>query len=132
MDYISNCVFVDKSRFNVNMCPPSAWSTVGTPAIVTTKSTRVTSHANLGAISTMGVVGIEIRVAEKPKHRKIKGGRKRKQTSDTKRVKCTTTGHYLNFIRKTLDEMDKNPLMKRFLLLLWIMLLSIYTQTSMN
>ncbi|OAD67289.1 hypothetical protein PHYBLDRAFT_63713 [Phycomyces blakesleeanus NRRL 1555(-)] len=37
-------------------------------------------------------------------------------------AKCTTTGHYLNFIRKTLDEMDKNPLMKGFFLLLWIIL----------
>jgi hypothetical protein len=114
MDYISNCVFVDESGFNINMRPPSAWSTVGTPAIVTTKSTRATSHTILGAISAMGVVDIELRVAEKPKHRKIEGGRKRKQTSDTKRAKGTTTGHYLNFIRKTLDEMDKNPLMNRF------------------
>ncbi|KAG1473529.1 hypothetical protein G6F56_000907 [Rhizopus delemar] len=50
------------------MRPPSAWSTVV-------------------AISAMGIVEIELRVAEKPKHRKIEGGRKRKQTSDTRRTK---------------------------------------------
>ncbi|KAG0758276.1 hypothetical protein G6F57_008732 [Rhizopus arrhizus] len=93
MDYMSNCVFVDESGFNINMRSPSAWSTVG-------------------AISVLGVLDIELRVAEKPKQRKVEGGRKRKQTSDTKRAKGTKTGYYLNFIRKTLDEMDKNPLMK--------------------
>ncbi|KAG1137738.1 hypothetical protein G6F37_011318 [Rhizopus arrhizus] len=93
MDYMSNCVFVDESGFNINMRSPSAWSIVG-------------------AISALGVLDIELRVAEKPKQRKVEGGRKRKQTSDTKRAKGTTTGYYLNFIRKTLDEMDKNPLMK--------------------
>ncbi|EIE83364.1 hypothetical protein G6F46_012590 [Rhizopus delemar] len=100
------------------MRPPSAWSTVGTPAMVTTKSTTATSHTILGAISAMGVVDIELRVAEKPKHRKIESGRKRKQTSDTKRAKGTTTGHYLNFIRKSLDEMDKNPLMDCFFIVM--------------
>ncbi|KAI9272358.1 hypothetical protein EDC94DRAFT_498937, partial [Helicostylum pulchrum] len=29
MDYLSNCVFVDESGFDINMRPPSAWSTVG-------------------------------------------------------------------------------------------------------
>ncbi|KAG1154276.1 hypothetical protein G6F37_009600 [Rhizopus arrhizus] len=87
MDYLSNCVFVDEIGFDINMRPPSAWSTVITPAIVET-------HTILGAISAMGVVvvvDIELRVAEKPKQR-----------------------HYLNFIRKTLNEMDKTPLMNGF------------------
>ena len=34
IDYMSNCVFVDESGFNINMRSPSAWSTVDTPAIV--------------------------------------------------------------------------------------------------
>ena len=34
IDYMSNCVFVDESSFNINMRSPSAWSTVDTPAIV--------------------------------------------------------------------------------------------------
>ncbi|KAG1466236.1 hypothetical protein G6F56_004726 [Rhizopus delemar] len=56
IDYISNCVFVDESGFNINTCPPSARSAVGAPAIVTTKSIRATSRMILGAISAMGVV----------------------------------------------------------------------------
>ncbi|KAI9487121.1 MAG: hypothetical protein EXX96DRAFT_646828 [Benjaminiella poitrasii] len=111
MDYLSNCVFVDKSGFNINMRPPSAWSTVGTPAIVTTKSTKATSHTILGAICAMGVVDIELRVIEKRKHRKIEGGRKRKQTPDPKRLKGITTRHYL-------DEMDKNLLVNRFFIVM--------------
>ncbi len=115
MDYLSNCVFVDESGFDINMRPPSAWSTVGTPAIVETKSTKATSHTILGAISAIGVVDTELRVAEKPKQRRIDGvGRKRKHTPNVKKSKGTTTGHYLNFIRKTLNEMDKTPLMNGF------------------
>ncbi|KAG0906821.1 hypothetical protein G6F57_010311 [Rhizopus arrhizus] len=115
MDYLFNCVFVDESGFDINIRPPSAWSTVGTPAIVETKSTKVTSHTILGTISAIGVVDIELRVAAKPKQRRIdRVGRKRKQTPNVKKPKETTTGHYLNFIRKTLDEMDKNPLMNGF------------------
>lgn len=80
MDYLSNCVFVDESGFDINMRPPSAWSTVGTPAIVETKSTKATSHTILGAISAMGaVVDIELRVAEKPKQRRIDGVRRKRK-----------------------------------------------------
>ena len=53
MDYMSNYVFVDESGFNINMRSPSAWSTVDTPAIVKTKSTRAISHTILGALSVL-------------------------------------------------------------------------------
>lgn len=62
---------------------------------------------------------MSLRVAEKPKQRGIDGvGRKRKQTPNPKQPKGTTAGHYLNFIRKTLDEMDKNPLMNGFFIVM--------------
>ncbi|KAI8645305.1 hypothetical protein BD408DRAFT_412121 [Parasitella parasitica] len=51
----------------MNIRPPSAWSTVGTPAIAETKSTKAASYTILGAISAHGVVNIELRVATKPK-----------------------------------------------------------------
>ncbi|KAG1470009.1 hypothetical protein G6F56_002928 [Rhizopus delemar] len=97
MGYLSNCVFVNESGFDINIRPPSAWPTVGTPAIAETKSTKAASYTILEAISADGVVDIELRVATKPKQRKD-----------------TTTGHYLNFIRKALDEMDKTPFMSGF------------------
>ncbi|KAG1453252.1 hypothetical protein G6F56_007620 [Rhizopus delemar] len=80
------------------MRPPSAWFTVGTPAIVTTKSTKAILHTILGAICSIGVINIELRVTEKLKQHQ----------------KELQTGHYLNFIWRTLGEMDKNPFMARF------------------
>lgn len=109
MDYLSNCVFVDEGDFDVNMRPPSAWSTVSTPAVVETKSTKAASHTSLRVINAIMVVDIELRMAVKPKQRKIDGERKRNQTPNIKK-KGTTTGHYLNFIRKTFDEWIKTLL----------------------
>lgn len=67
MDYLSSCVFVDKSGFDINMRPPSAWSTVGTPAIIETKSTKATSYTILCVISAIGVVDIELKSCRKAK-----------------------------------------------------------------
>lgn len=79
------------------MRPPSAWSTVGTPAIVTTKSTKAILHTILGAICSIGVINIELRVTEKLKQRKIEGGRKRKQIQEPKRSKGTTNRALFEF-----------------------------------
>ncbi|OAC99616.1 hypothetical protein MUCCIDRAFT_167033 [Mucor lusitanicus CBS 277.49] len=85
MDYLNNCVFVDESAFDINMRPATARSASGTPAIVTTPSTRAVSHTILGAISAMGVVNIEIRLPNmKPKKIKVDGARKRKQPQSKK------------------------------------------------
>ena len=45
---------LDESGFDINMRPPSAWSTVGTPTIVETKLTKATLETMLSAISAMG------------------------------------------------------------------------------
>jgi hypothetical protein len=101
------------------MLPPSSWFVVGTPTIVETKTTKATSHIILGAISAIEVVDNELRVAEKPKQRRIDGvGRKKKQTPNLKQLKGIRTGHYLNFIRKSLNEMDKSPLMNGFFIVM--------------
>jgi hypothetical protein len=54
MDYMSNCIFVDESAFDINMRPTKARSTKGTRAVVTTPSARAVSHTILGAISALG------------------------------------------------------------------------------
>ncbi|KAI8377080.1 hypothetical protein EDC96DRAFT_435998, partial [Choanephora cucurbitarum] len=33
-DHLSNCAFVDKSGFDINLHSSSAWSIIGTPTIV--------------------------------------------------------------------------------------------------
>ncbi|KAG1096685.1 hypothetical protein G6F42_018321 [Rhizopus arrhizus] len=85
IDYLSNCVFVDESAFDINMRPSTARSAKGTPAIFTTPSTHAVSHTILGAISAMGVVNIEIGLHNlKPKRIRVDGSRKRKQPQPKK------------------------------------------------
>lgn len=79
MGYLSNCVFVDESDFDINIRPSTARSAKGTPAIITTPSARAVPHTILGAISVMDVVNIEIMLPNsKPKRVNVDGSRKRK------------------------------------------------------
>lgn len=105
MDFLSNCIFVDESAFDINMGASAARSTKGTPAIITTPTTRAVSHTILGAISATDVVNIEIRLPNvKPKKIKVDGSRKKKQPQPKKAVlKGTVTGHYMLFLQKTMN-----------------------------
>ncbi|KAG1150146.1 hypothetical protein G6F37_011268 [Rhizopus arrhizus] len=119
MDYLENCVFVDESAFDINMRPPGGWSIKGTPAIVITPTTRAVSHTVLGAISAKYVVSMELRNPQEHTFKRLKidsGNRKRKAPSKPKKPasKGTVTGHYMNFIQKTMDEMDCIPEMKGY------------------
>ncbi|OAD73823.1 hypothetical protein PHYBLDRAFT_64777 [Phycomyces blakesleeanus NRRL 1555(-)] len=86
MDYLENCVFVEESVFYINMRPPGGWLIKSTPAIVITPTTIAVPHSFGKAPS-------------KPK----------KPAS-----KETITGHYMNFIQKTMNEMDCIPEMKGY------------------
>lgn len=119
MDYLENCVFVDESAFDINMRPPGGWSIKGTPAIVITPTTRAVSHTVLGAISAKYVVSMELRNPQEHTFKRLKidsSNRKRKAPSKPKKPasKGTVTGHYMNFIQKTMDEMDCIPEMKGY------------------
>ncbi|CEG76332.1 hypothetical protein RMATCC62417_11241 [Rhizopus microsporus] len=94
MNYLENCVFVGEAGFNINMRSPNARSVRGTPAIVETPTIRAITHTILGAITAHNVISIEFREPLKPKKVKVDGR------------------HYMRFISKTLDEMDKFPEMK--------------------
>ena len=74
------------------MRPPSAWSTVGTPGDCGNQIDQSNFPYNIGCYQRNGgrVVDIELRVAEKPKQRRIGGvGRKRKHTPNVKKQKVT-------------------------------------------
>lgn len=107
---------MDESAFDANMRPSTARSAKGTPAIVTTPSTRAMSHTILGAISAMGVVNIKIRLPNlKLKWIKVDGFCKRKQPQPKKPAsKDTVTGHYILFLQKTMNFMDQYSELKRF------------------
>ncbi|KAI9259947.1 hypothetical protein EDC94DRAFT_585388 [Helicostylum pulchrum] len=115
MNFNTICTFIDESASDINMRPSTARSARGTPAVVITPSTKAISHTILGAISAPEVINIEIRVPVPPKKIKVVGSCKRKATAIKKpSFGGTNSGHYLNFIKKTLDQMDKYPEMKSY------------------
>jgi hypothetical protein len=70
IDFLSSCVFVDEAGFDINMRSSYARSARGTPAVVITPTTKAISHTVLGAISSVGVVSVEVRVPLTPKKNK--------------------------------------------------------------
>ncbi|CEG80910.1 hypothetical protein RMATCC62417_15173 [Rhizopus microsporus] len=51
MNFLTNCVFLDESAFDINMKRSRAWSKKGTRAIVTRPTTRANTTSILGTIS---------------------------------------------------------------------------------
>ncbi|ORE19834.1 hypothetical protein BCV71DRAFT_262559 [Rhizopus microsporus] len=104
MNFLTNCVFLDESAFDINMKRSRAWSKKGTRAIVTRPTTRANTTTILGAISAAGLITIGV------KKKKSRPAKKRK--ADGYICSETVTGHYISFLKATLDEMDKHPHMK--------------------
>jgi hypothetical protein len=61
MDYIKNCVFIDKAGFHINLKRNWAWSRVGTKAVVTVPLTKAPSHSIIDTISSLFVVHVTLR-----------------------------------------------------------------------
>lgn len=59
MNYLANCVLVDKAGFNVNMRSRNIRLVRDTSAIVKTLITRVSMHTILGTIATQGIISVE-------------------------------------------------------------------------
>ncbi|KAI8877485.1 hypothetical protein K501DRAFT_41512 [Backusella circina FSU 941] len=79
IDYMTNCVFIDESGFNINMKRSMAWAPVGETPRVEIPKTRATSHTIIGAISPLGVINVQLKVpkvvvASNSKKRKGPGG----------------------------------------------------------
>ena len=104
MNFLTNCVFLDESAFDINMKRSRAWSKKGTRAIVTRPVTRANTTSILGAISTEGLITIGVKKLRPAKKRKAEG-----YISSG-----IVTGHYISFLKMTLDEMDKHPHMKGY------------------
>ncbi|KAL1933710.1 hypothetical protein VTP01DRAFT_7800 [Rhizomucor pusillus] len=77
----------------------------GDPAVVTVPTTRVKTTTILGAISAAGLIKVSVRIP-KP-NKKGKADQKSEYISTG-----TVTGHYISFLKDTLDEMDNYPHMK--------------------
>ncbi|KAG1177328.1 hypothetical protein G6F70_006361 [Rhizopus microsporus] len=107
MDFARNRVFLDKSAFHINLKRSMAWSKKGTPAVVTVPKTRATTTTILGAISAEGLIKCSLRLPQPPSNKKRKRGDGVGHMS-----KGTITGHYVSFLKATMDEMDQYPHMK--------------------
>ena len=95
-------MFLDEPAFDINMKHPRAWSKVGSCAIVTRPTTRANATSILGAIPAADLIAVGVRKPRPAKKRKANGYKS----------SGTVTGHYINFLKMTLDEMDKHPHMK--------------------
>ncbi|ORE13549.1 hypothetical protein BCV71DRAFT_294151 [Rhizopus microsporus] len=104
MNFLTNCVFLDESTFDINMKRSRAWSKKGTRATVTRPVTRANTASILGAISAEGLITIGVKKPRPAKKRKAE----RYISSGT------VTGHYISFLKMTLDEMDKHSHMKGY------------------
>ncbi|KAG0776658.1 hypothetical protein G6F22_012420 [Rhizopus arrhizus] len=111
LDFTTNCAFLDESAFHINLKRGMAWSKKGTPVIVTVPTTKANTTSILGAISATSLINVSLRVPKRIKKRKL--------GSETNAYSIgTVTGHYLSFLKATLDEMDKYPEMKRHYLVM--------------
>jgi transposase len=107
MDFTKNCVFLDESAFHINMKRSMAWSKKGSPAVVKVPKTRAQTTTILGAISAAGLIKCSLRLPQPP------ANKKRKRGDDVVHIsKGTVTGHYISFLKATMDEMDQYPHMK--------------------
>ncbi|CAO3694756.1 unnamed protein product [Rhizopus stolonifer] len=112
MDYMSNCIFIDESGFNINLKRSIAWAKKGEHAIVTVPKTRASNITILGAIASYSVLNISVRRpkrTEPSKKRKVGGA----TTPVANKGKGgTVTGHYFNFVTATLDVLDQHEQFK--------------------
>ncbi|CEG75865.1 hypothetical protein RMATCC62417_10841 [Rhizopus microsporus] len=61
MNFLTNCVFLDESAFDINMKRSRAWSSKGTRAIVTRPTTKANTTSILGAISASGLITVGVK-----------------------------------------------------------------------
>ncbi|KAG0975087.1 hypothetical protein G6F29_011780 [Rhizopus arrhizus] len=92
----------DWSAFDINMKRSRAWSKKGSRAIVTRPTTRANTTSILGAISASGLIAVGVKKPRPAKKRK----------ADGYISSGTVTGHYISFLKTTLDGMDKHLHMK--------------------
>lgn len=76
MDFEKNCVFIDKTGFNLFINRMRDWSKVGEPEKVEVPKNRWFTISILGTISSEGVMDMSLR-----KHTLVNGNKKEKQVA---------------------------------------------------
>lgn len=98
MDYMTNCVFVNETTFQINMKRSFAWSKVGTCDVVKLSKTRTKARTVFGAISPHGVVNVAL-----PLTHELESSIKETENP----LNDTAIGYYRNFLSRTMDIMDE-------------------------
>lgn len=75
MLYMQNCVFLDESGFDINMCRYRAWAARGMQTVIESPSVKAVSHTVIGAVSAFGVVSVTLRDPGNVKKRKVVGAK---------------------------------------------------------
>ena len=70
MNFLTNCVFLDESAFDINMKRSRAWPR--TRAIVNRPTMRANTTSILGAISAAGLIAIGVKKPRPTKKEKLK------------------------------------------------------------
>jgi hypothetical protein len=73
MNFLTNCVFLDESAFDINMRRFRAWSEKGTRAIVTWPTTRADTMSILGAISAAGLITVGVKNQDQLRRERLMG-----------------------------------------------------------
>lgn len=107
IDYMTKCISIDESGFNINLKRSMAWVKKGdTPQVVVLK-TKAKSHTIIGAISSSGIINVQMKIPKvtaPSKKRKGPGGATKKPDAGKG---GTVTGHYFNFIASTINIMNQ-------------------------
>ncbi|KAG1464724.1 hypothetical protein G6F56_005024 [Rhizopus delemar] len=106
VDFLTNCVFLDETAFYINMRRSMAWSRKGNAGVANSSVTRAKATTLLGAISATRLIKISLGMPQLSKESMIDY-----QSAESNTV-GVVAGHYLNFVKATLDEMDHHPEMK--------------------
>ncbi|KAG1121809.1 hypothetical protein G6F42_012070 [Rhizopus arrhizus] len=116
----------DKASFHINSKRNFSWSRKGARARVKIPKTRAPTHTILGATCAHGVVNICIKrprvvpeqEANATKKRKSAGGGTSKIQPISGKGSGTSTGHYFNFVKRVLDQLDKHEQFKDYYLVM--------------
>ncbi|KAG1251501.1 hypothetical protein G6F68_012241 [Rhizopus microsporus] len=104
VDFLTNCVFINESAFHINMRRSLAWSRKGNSTAVNTPANKAKATTIFGAISASRLIKVSLGMPQLAKEAIIDY-----QSAENNRGGIVA-GHYLNFIKSTLDEMDNSQL----------------------
>ncbi|KAL7322216.1 hypothetical protein PS15p_212245 [Mucor circinelloides] len=124
MSWESNCVFLDEAGFNLHLRRNFGRSIRGKPARVIVPANRGVTITIVGAICELGIIDLslkrpqaQIRKVARPKKRKLQNEEVQTKTMTVTGKVGTRTEHFLHFLSGVLDELDRNGMTGRYIVM---------------